>query len=229
MKEHKWIVMIIFTLVGLSIGLLFSVKDPSAAEEGNGENAYQEEVQELTTINDTLRERIRKVEEEIKTFESNLPAENLTLTTLRQEIRAFEMLAGRRDVTGPGIEIVLSSETDENIAMIVEYKKYLVNLLNELRVFGGEAFEVNEHRIVDRTEVTLAGNHININGTPVAPPYVVRSIGNIDELKQYVEHSTFIFEMMEDDGVIAEIQFQEEMVIEGHQGEKAFRYFQVEE
>lgn len=229
MKEYKWIVMLIFTLVGLSIGLLFSIEDPSASEESTAEKAYQQEIDELQSINNNLRERISQVQGEVENFEANLPAENLALTTLRQEIRNFEMLAGRPDVTGPGIEIILSSSRDENIAMIVEYRKYLVNLLNELRVFGGEAFEVNEHRIVDRTELTLAGNHINVNGTPIAPPYVVRSIGNLNELKQYVEYSTFIFDMMEEDGVVADITFHDDMIIEGFRGEKAFRYFEVVE
>lgn len=229
MKKHKWIVMLIFTLVGLSIGLLFSIEDPSAEEQSTAEKAHQQEIEELQNINENLRERIRQVQEDVESFEANLPAENLALTTLRQEIRNFEMLAGRPDVTGPGVEIILSSSTDENIAMIVEYRKYLVNLLNELRVFGGEAFEVNDHRIVDRTELTLAGNHINVNGTPIAPPYVVRSIGNVNELKQYVEHGTFIFDMMEEDGVVTEISFHDEMIIEGFRGEKAFRYFEVVE
>jgi uncharacterized protein YlxW (UPF0749 family) len=227
MKEHKWIVMMIFTLVGLSLGLLFSIEDPSASEEGSMDRAYEQEIEQLAEINENLRQRITDVQENVETFEENLPAENLALTTLRQEIRTFEMLAGRQDVTGPGIEIILSSREDENIAMIVEYRKYLINLLNELRVFGGEAFEVNGHRIVDRTELTLAGNHINVNQTPIAPPYLVRSIGNQAMLEQYVEYNTFIFDMMENDGIAVDINFPEELIIEGYLGEKAFRYFEV--
>ncbi len=229
MKEHKWIVMGIFALVGLSIGLLFSIEDPSAAEENQEERAYEQEIEELTSVNDNLRQRIQEVQEEVENLETDLPAENVALTTLRQEIRTFEMLAGRPDVTGPGVEIILSSSNDENIAMIVDYKKYLINLINELRVFGGEAIEINGHRIVDRTEVTLAGNHINVNSTPIAPPYEIKSIGNLRELEQYVEYGTFIFDMMEEDGVVAEINFHEEMVIQGFRGEKPFRYFEMAE
>jgi len=228
-KEYKWIVMIIFTLTGLSIGLLFSIEDPSAAEVTPEEVVYEQEIEELASINENLRQRIHKVQEDVETLEVDLPAENPALTTLRQEIKTFEMLAGRPDVRGPGVEIILSSSNDENIAMIVDHKKYLVNLVNELRVFGGEAFEINGHRIVDRTEITLAGNHINVNSTPIAPPYEVQSIGNPGELKQYVEYGTFIFEMMEEDGVVAEINFHDEMVIEGFRGEKTFRYFEVVE
>ena len=229
MKEHKWIVLLIFSLVGLSIGLLFSIEDPAAAEENTAENTHQQEIEELQSVNNSLRERISQVKEAVEYIESNLPAENLALTTLRQDIRDFQMLAGRQDVSGPGVEIILSSATEENIARIVEHKKYLVNLLNELRVFGGEVFQVNGHRIVDRTELTLAGNHINVNGTPIAPPYVVESIGNPRQLEQYVEYSTFIFEMMKEDGITVEINFQDEMIIEGFRGEKAFRYFEVVE
>ncbi len=229
MKEHKWIILMIFTLVGLSIGLLFSIEDPLAAEESTADKAYLQEIEEIQAINSTLRERINQVQEDVEDFEANLPAENPALTTLRQDIRNFEMLAGRPDITGPGIEIILSSSKDENIAMIVEHRKYLISLLNELKVFGGEALEVNGHRIVDRTELTLAGNHINVNGIPIAPPYVIRSIGNPGELKQYVEYSTFIFDMMKEDGIEAEISFFDEMIIEGFRGEKNVRYFEVVE
>lgn len=229
MKEYKWVILSIFALVGLSVGLLFSIEDPSAAEEDPGERSYEQEVEELASLNQNLRERIEEVQKEVADLEEDLPSESPALTTLRQEIRTFEMLAGRPDVTGPGVEIILSSTEDQNIAMIVDYKKYLINLINELRVFGGEAFEINGHRIVDRTEVTLAGNHININGTPIAPPYEVKTIGNIRELQQYVDYGTFIFDMMEEDGVTAEINFHEEMIIEGFRGEKPFRYFEVVE
>ena len=225
-KAEKWIVLGIFAIVGLSIGVLFSLEDPSAEEDQSIEAGYLQEIEELMAINEGLRERMEGIREEIREIEENLPGENVALAGLRQEVKKYQVLSGRQALTGPGIEIQLSSARDENIALIIESRDYLVNLLNELKTFGGEAIELNGHRIVARSEVTLAGNHINVNGTPIAPPYIINVIGNQRALIQYVEYNTFIFTMMEEDGVIADIMFLDEVEISALGIERPFRFFE---
>ena len=81
-----------------------------------------------------------------------------------------------------------SSSIDTNIAEIMEEKRYLINLINELKVFGAEMLSINNYRIVGRTEIVLAGNHINVNGVSIAQPYIIQAIGDPNSLKRYVKN-----------------------------------------
>ncbi len=74
-----------------------------------------------------------------------------------------------------------------NIANLIDYNKILVHIVNELKSEGGEFISINDQRINQYSEIALAGSHININGTPVAQPYVIKVIGDDEKLSDYME------------------------------------------
>ncbi|MFR8620415.1 MAG: DUF881 domain-containing protein, partial [Romboutsia timonensis] len=45
---------------------------------------------------------------------------------------------------------------------------------------------INNQRLNQYSEISLAGSHININSTPIAQPYNINVIGDIDELTDYI-------------------------------------------
>lgn len=54
----------------------------------------------------------------------------------------------------------------------------LLSLVNKMKDAGAEAISINGQRIITTTEISLAGNNVNINTVPTAPPYVIKAIGN---------------------------------------------------
>lgn len=188
-----------------------------------------QEVIDLRKANQDMRESIKNLKVLVEDYEEERATENIALKNLKSKVKEYKILSGYEDVSGSGIVITLESNLDENIAEIVEYKKYLISLINELRMYGAEVISVNGHRITSRSEATLAGRHININTTAIAPPYVVRAIGNEEEFKRYTDHRTLLFDLMQGDGIITKVEFSEEIVIPALTKEKPMEFLTIKE
>ena len=66
----------------------------------------------------------------------------------------------------------------KNIAFDTETNRLLLKLVNDIKKSGGEVISINNQIITGTSEITLAGNHINVNNVPVSPPYEINVIGN---------------------------------------------------
>ncbi|KAB3537712.1 DUF881 domain-containing protein [Alkaliphilus pronyensis] len=187
------------------------------------------EINELTEANSNIEKRIDELSKQVEEYEKERAIESIPLSSLRNQVNKYKLLAGYTPVKGSGVTIVLDGNLQENIADIVEGKRYLINLVNELRAFGGEAISINEFRITARSEIVLAGNHIIINGTYIAPPYVIKAIGDTYSLERYVEHRTLIFENMLADGIKSSVEFSDNIEILGIVREKPMQFLEVME
>ena len=83
---------------------------------------------------------------------------------------------------------------------------------------------INGHRIVNTTEISLAGDNVNINGTPTAPPYAVKAIGKPDTLESAITIRFGILEQMRSYGIRTDMIRQDEIVIPRYSGVITFRY-----
>ena len=92
------------------------------------------------------------------------------------------------DIKGKGITIIIDALNEDigNIANTVDYNKILINLVNELKINGGKFISINGQRINQYSAIILAGSHINVNSIPIAQPYEIKVIGDIDKLSSYV-------------------------------------------
>lgn len=142
-------------------------------------------------------------------------------------MQQHKFLAGHTAAAGPGMVITIEGIMEDNIALLVEEKRYLITLINELKIFGGEVFSINNIRLTSRSEITLAGSHINVNSVPIAPPYTIQAIGSTSSFKRYIEHQTFIFEFMKIDGLKVNIQYLDEIKIPAITREKPIQYLQT--
>ena len=90
----------------------------------------------------------------------------------------YRMMLGLEKLSGEGVEIKLESVEDKNIAFDTETNRLLLKLVNDIKKSGGEVISINNQIITGTSEITLAGNHINVNNVPVSPPYEIKVIGN---------------------------------------------------
>lgn len=87
--------------------------------------------------------------------------------------------AGYGAVTGPGLRITVDDAAngeavrDEDLALLV----------NGLWRAGAEAISINGKRLTARSAIRNSGAAINVNGTPLSPPYVVSVIGDNKNLQ----------------------------------------------
>lgn len=228
MKKHSKLVSII--TVCIIFGVIIGIQLNTIV---GGDSAFlhkEIEIQELTELKKTtedIKERITSFKNRVEELEKERADESVPLKKLKLTVDEYKSLAGYSAVSGPGIIIVLESNMETNIAEVMEGKRYLINLINELKIFGAEVLSINNYRVVGRTEVTLAGNHINVNGTSIAQPYIIQAIGDQDSFRRYIEHGTILFELMELDGITSNIKFSDDVRISPLTKEKPLEFLRA--
>lgn len=190
-------VSIIFTvfIVGVLIGIL--VKDYN-----NQDTTYMNKDKIIKKEIKTSRKEVRRMNKEKEELEKEKEKLKLSLKTqnpdINKELNILKEKLGYTEVKGDGLKITIDSINDEvgNIANMVDYNKILVKLINELKVNGAEFISINNQRINQYSEISLAGSHININSTPIAQPYNISVIGDLNKLNNYIiKKSTYLSSM----------------------------------
>jgi len=136
------------------------------------------------------------------------------------EKRDYEYFrAGLTPVTGDGITIIMQdAQLDDNVENI-NYADYIVHdadingIINELRIHGAEAISINGERIIGTSRLVCAGPTIFLNVSRYPPPYVIKAIGDPDELYEAINQMTSVA-VMRFYGITVDVTKEYGMVIE---------------
>ena len=159
-----------------------------------------------------------------------MAAEDAVIEGLLSDTEKYRLLTGAVDVRGPGITItikdpVITDEYQDDISVITYHYEELLSLVNKLKEAGAEAISINDHRIVQTTEISLAGQNININGSATAPPYHIKAIGNPTTMENALTIRGGIIETLKKTyNLTVELQSEENIVIPRYSGVINFRY-----
>lgn len=125
--------------------------------------------------NENLRAKLSELQTQINKFESARGNSDENLKLLTDEIQKLKTVAGLTDVKGRGVIVTFAKEDALNVE-----DDDLLFVLNELRATDAQALAINEQRIIDTSEVRVAGGYIMVNGRHVTPPYVIKAIVDPD-------------------------------------------------
>ena len=150
-----------------------------------------------TSKDDIAKKEIKMTNESIKKLQNEKKDLDKEINILREkytdidEIKKMDDMKevlSYTDIKGKGITIIIDALNEDigNIANTVDYNKILINLVNELKINGGKFISINGQRINQYSAIILAGSHINVNSIPIAQPYEIKVIGDIDKLSSYV-------------------------------------------
>ena len=135
-------------------------------ELANWKSKYEE-------TNQKYEETISKIDEYKKTTESNEQTEEL----VNSELEQVNLLLGKTDVEGQGIEIVLRDTDNEEIEKIKADD--LLVIVNALKIAGAEAISINDERIINMSDiVNISSTFIKVNGQRILSPYIIKAIGD---------------------------------------------------
>ncbi len=99
---------------------------------------------------------------------------------IEKELTVLREVAGEMAVHGPGLELRIDGP-------MMDFE--LEDALNNLRNAGGEAFALNTYRIVNGTAITSRGQTLVVAGHPVSAPFVLRVIGDPQQLESAADIS----------------------------------------
>lgn len=150
-----------------SIGIEVMREDELRQEVLSWRNKYNE-------INEKLETNNQKINEYTNIIQNNQQSSEV----LDKELKEYDMLVGKTNVTGCGVVLTLNDNNDMSFTA-----SNLIYLVNELRYAGAEAISVNGQRIVNSSDIVGINNnqYILVNGERIVGPYEVKAIGNKEE------------------------------------------------
>ncbi len=147
-------------------------------------------------------------------LDSRLREVQIDLDLLRQQLRARPTHGEpslSAPVSGPGVVVVLDDSQAPPGRLL--HDQDLLVLVNELRAAGATAIAVADQRLGALSEIRCAGNHIRVNGAPVAPPYVIRATGDPAVLRTALELRDGILDRLRRYGFRAEVREEQRLTI----------------
>lgn len=194
-------------------------------ELANWKTKYQD-------VSKQLEETNTKIEEYTKNSQDNKNARSMLETELEQAKKNL----GLTDVVGEGIIITLTDNNSEPSDNLEIYDRRisvydLLQLVNELKLAGAEAIEINGVRIINKSDIALiADSFIKIDDNRLNSPYIVKAIGNITTLKGSLtqKKSGYIEKVIEAYDKLATIEESKQIEISGYKGDWNPKYIEGE-
>lgn len=208
-----------YFILALILGVLIVVQTNSPLQYSPYTSSVSRELvsqinKEKSEMN-LLEEKLNSSNKQYKKLQSEYENQNLGLSKNdKEKYYNYRMILGLEKLAGEGIEIKLESVDAKNIAFDTETNRLLLKFVNNLKISGGEAISINNQIITGNTEITLAGNHININNVPISPPYEIKVIGNEKTLFRSLTEKDIMLKSWESDyGIKADVLKTRKVII----------------
>lgn len=192
-----------YFILSLFLGILLIIQLESPIQYNIYTSSVSRELvsqinKEKDELND-LEEKLYSLNRQYRKLQDKYESENMGLTAEEKDVyNNYRTTLGLEKLSGEGIVIKLESVIDtKNIAFDIETNRILLKLVNDIKKVGGEAISINSQRIIANSEITLAGNHININNVPISQPYEIRAIGNEKTLYRYFVEKDYLLKSLE--------------------------------
>lgn len=191
---------------------------------------YEAQLKQATDEKDAALDRLKELEDRMAAIQKDKAGKNSSVKTMVEENEKNKMMAGLVDVYGPGLVLEVKDppsgeEVEDNAFSLIAYNyEYLLNVVNKLKEAGAEAISINGERLVQTTEISLAGDNININGKATAQPYTISAIGPADTMQSALTIRAGVVETMKSQGLIVNIKSRNRIRIPRYTGVIDFKY-----
>ncbi|MBU9712425.1 DUF881 domain-containing protein [Evansella tamaricis] len=191
---------VIFSLVLLITGFILALSYQFASESNSAPNQmsnsqWREEDQLRNqvlleqSINRSLAEELRDIQNQIKDIEEEAANQERTYYNLVEDLDRLRMITGFVGVTGEGLSVTLSDADyveGENPNNYIVHEQHLQLLIDELLVTGAEAIAINGYRLNHQSYIHCIGPVIEIDGNISFAPFEVTAIGDSDTLNEAI-------------------------------------------
>lgn len=152
------------------------------------DSAMVKKIESLATLLKESNEHNEKLSKEVIQLEKEIFELKHGLSPRGKSLQVQEMykLAGFTNMTGEGA-IITITERDDKISKQKDYANTLqsddlLRFVNILKASGATAISINNQRLVVTSEITNADNNIVINKKKIAPPYIIKVLGDYDTI-----------------------------------------------
>lgn len=183
MKKGKVTMIITVTIVCFALALVMSMQFKIVNEtditsiENMREAELRTELANWKSKYEDTNQKYEEVAKKIEEYKQNKQSNEKTEDLFDDELAQVNLLLGKTDVQGEGIEVTLRETDNEEIARI--NADDLLVIVNALKMSGAEAISINDQRIMNMTDIVdINGSFIKINSQRILAPYIIKAIGN---------------------------------------------------
>jgi uncharacterized protein YlxW (UPF0749 family) len=131
-------------------------------------------INDLNHANGQLLQQSITLDQRAQALRQGLVAGGTDTRAIDRELTVLRVVAGMLPVHGSGLEIRIDGP-------VMDFE--LQDAFNNLRNAGAEAAALNGYRIVDGTPIISRGRVLEVAGHPVVSPYVLKVIGDPEQLE----------------------------------------------
>jgi uncharacterized protein YlxW (UPF0749 family) len=170
-------------------------------------------IDELHRANDSLAAQITALSQQLTTLQSG--GSTAADEELAAEAQQLRMIEGLVPVQGPGIVFTLDASGLTSLDM--------QDAINNLAAGGGEAMEIDTHRVVEGVAIEQTDSGVTIDGAVVSPPWTIIVIGDPSLLAETADAMT---QQLRGDRRVREAAYRVEanLTIDAVVSEKPFVY-----
>ena len=221
-------IMCLLLTVALCVQIRTMNSAGSTVSQTLSDNGLRDEVLKMKEKYDNTYKELENAQKELEKVRQAATQNNSTAEAKEQELKENNMILGKNDVQGEGVEIILEDAATTNNSLnpsdqIIHYDDIQL-VVNELKNAGAEAIEINGQRLVNTTSITCEGNIIKINGERIGSPFYIKAIGSQSRLYGALSRSGSILDLIADYGNKAEITKVDNVVISRYSGNMTYEY-----
>lgn len=216
-------------IVCLVLGIMLAVQYRTSNRETELLSGRDKELllklQTVTEERDSLAREVISLRDKL----SNTGPNDRATSNLQDELRKANLAAGLIPVHGPGIIVTLNDSphtlqagSDPNALLV--HDDDILRVANELKASGAEAISINNERIIATSEIRCAGTTILVNTSKIAPPFVIKAIGDPDTLHSGVLIKNGYLESLKVIGIQVQVQKVDDINIPAYAGLAKFNY-----
>lgn len=186
--------------------------------------ATSESTTSKTRVQDNLKDQIILLNDENTKLEAKLENSTKSLAEARTRasendttnieksdmIKKYDIFLGYTDIYGEGLVINYMPSKNQDISIVAEDLRYIVN---ELKNVGVEAVAINGQRLVNSSSIVNVKNKIEVNNEELKSPYKIEVIGDSNMINNGITRPGGIIDLLKSSGVKITIDLKDKVQI----------------
>ncbi|NMM97950.1 DUF881 domain-containing protein [Bifidobacterium olomucense] len=165
----------------LGFAYMSQINNTKSTYETMDESELVRLLNESNTQISNLEQRKNQLSSQLESLRSAADEQEQAEKIAKQNEETSGLISGRLPAKGKGVTIKVDRGTTKVDASI------MFNLIEELRNAGAEVIAINNVRVVASTYIQDAEDGLIADGVSITPTYVVKAIGNPQELSNAVD------------------------------------------
>lgn len=198
-------------LLCVFVGILFSYLVVGSNEVINNSNKittpkviydYKKEMDNIRLQNKQLKDNAEILQTRLNNYEEDEVIDYESIENeLYNELTKYDIIAGKMDVSGPGVEVIMTDsvkilESGNDVSQYIIHNSDVLQMINEIRFAGADVIALNGYQLKWDSNIDCAGPVIYIDDFIAGTPFRIEAIGDVDKITATLRSSESYVEVL---------------------------------